>query len=136
MGAIGGDIKEITYNHPTIGSGVIYPKSAEDSTIDFGGLRSNDEANMIDGSGRMIDQMNRVRWSFETKVAWDNNVALELDVLCRLAASPVQTDFTFEHISGTVWGATGKPVGDLQGEGNNAVFGLKLSGGGEMKKIV
>ena len=56
--AVGGDITEITYNHPTIGSGVFYPKAAEDNTFDTGGLRSDDDANMIDGAGNMIDKMN------------------------------------------------------------------------------
>lgn len=136
MGAIGGDILEITYNHPTLGSGVIYPKSAEDSTIDLGGFRSADDANMIDGSGAMIDQMNRVRWMVETTVAWDNNVALELEKVVALSESPVQADWTITHISGTVWGGKGKPVGDLKGAGNGGTFSFKLSGGNKLKKIV
>lgn len=136
MGAIGGDILEITFNHPTIGSGTIYPKSAEDSTIDLGGFRSEDDENMIDGSGAMIDKMTRARWGVETKVAWDNNVAQELEKLNDLAASPVQADWTITHISGTVWGGTGKPVGDLKGSGNDGTFSLKIAGGGKLKKIV
>ncbi len=136
MGAIGGDILEITFNHATLGSGTIYPKSGEYSTIDLGGFRSNDDANMIDGSGNMIDQINRVRWGVETTVAWDNNVALELEQLVALAASPVHADWTITHISGTVWGGKGKPVGDLKGAGNGGTFPLKLAGGNELKKIV
>jgi hypothetical protein len=63
--AIGGDILELTFNHPTIGSGVVFAKAGEDNTFDAGGLRTGDDANMIDGGGNMIQQMNRVRWSFE-----------------------------------------------------------------------
>jgi hypothetical protein len=134
--AVGGDIIEITYNHPTLGSGVIYPKASEDSTYDLGGFRSNDEASGIDGGGNMIDQINRVRWSFEVAVSWDMNIREDLDRLVELAGSPVQADWTFTHINGTVFGGTGKPVGDMQGNGNQATFALKVSGGGKLKKIV
>jgi hypothetical protein len=132
--AAAGDFIEITFNHPTEGSGTIFPKSAEDSTLNLGGIRSSDDANMIDGGGNMIDQMNRVRWSFETTVSWDMNVATELEKLVKLAASPVPAEWTFAHINGTVYGGTGKPVGDLQGNGNQGTFTLKISGGGVMKK--
>jgi hypothetical protein len=133
---VGGDILEITYNHPTLGSGVIYPKSAEDSTFDLGGFRSADDANMIDGGGRMIDQMNRVRWSLETTIAWDMNSSLELEKVVALAKSPVLADWTISHINGSVYSGKGKPVGDLQGNGNAATFTLKIAGSGEIKKIV
>lgn len=134
--AVGGDIIEITFNHPTIGSGVIFPKSAEDSTFDPGGFRSNDDANMIDGGGNMIDQLNRVRWSLESTVAWDMNTREDLEKIAQLAASPVLADWTFSHINGTVYGGKGKPVGDVQGNGNAATFTLKVAGGGTLKKVV
>lgn len=135
MAAIGGDIIEITYNHPTLGSGVIYPKAAEDSTFDIGGFRSSDDANMIDGAGQMIDQMNRTRWSVETTVAWDMNTGLTLERLTELTQSPLFADWTVTHINGTIYGGKGKPVGDLQGNGNAATFTFKLAGGGVLKKI-
>ena len=134
--AVGGDITEITYNHPTLGTGVIFPKAAEDSTYDLGGLRSSDDDNMVDGGGNMIDQMNRRRWSFEVLVAWDMNGRQDLEKLTDLAASPVQSVWTFTHINGTVYGGTGKPVGDMQGNGNQATFTLKVGGGSLLKKIV
>jgi hypothetical protein len=132
----GGDITEIQYNHPTLGSGLLLPKSAEDSTFDLGGFRSADDANMIDGGGRMIDQMNRVRWSLETTIAWDMNSSLELEKVVALAKSPVLADWTISHINGSVYSGKGKPVGDLQGNGNAATFTLKIAGSGEIKKIV
>lgn len=134
--AVGGDIIEITFNHPTIGSGRVFPKSAEDSTFDLGGFRSSDDANMIDGAGNMIDQLNRVRPFFEVVVAWDMNLAEDLEKLTALAADPALGDWTVTHINGTVYGMTGKPVGDLSGNGNAATFTLKVAGSGKMKKIV
>lgn len=134
--AVGGDIIEITYNHPTLGSGTVYPKAAEDSTFDLGGYRSADDANMVSGNGEMIDQLNQVRWSFEGTVAWDMNTRGDLEKLTALNASPELSDWTFTHINGTVYGGKGKPVGDMQGNGNAATFTLKVSGGGGLKKIV
>lgn len=133
--AVGGDIIEITYNHPTLGSGVIFPKSSEDSNYDLGGFRSADDTNMIDGGGNMIDQMNRVRWSFEVVVAWDMNLREDLEKVVELASSPEQSEWTFTNLNGTVYGAKGKPVGDYQGNGNQSTFTLKVSGGGKLKKI-
>lgn len=130
--AIGGDITEITFNHPTLGSGTIFPKAAEDSTYDLGGYRSDDDNNMIDGGGNMIDKMNLNRWSFEVKVAWDMNIAETLEAVVAQASSPVPAQWTFTHINGSIYGGIGKPVGDLKGNGNEATFTLKISGGGKL----
>lgn len=133
--ATGGDILEITYNHPSLGDGVIFAKANEDSTFDLGGFRSNDDADMIDGSGTMIDQINRKRWKFGVTVSWDMNSANELDKIVDLAGSPVPADWTISSVNGSVWGGQGKPVGDYEGNGNNPTFSLLLSGGGKLKKI-
>lgn len=126
----GGDILEISYKHPTLGAGTWFPKSNEDGTVDPGGYRSTDDANMITGDGQMIDQINRVRWSFEGVVSWDMDSADELAQARRLAASPVLADWTITHINGTVWGGKGKPVGDVQGSTNSPQMSIKLAGGG------
>jgi len=133
--AVGGDIIEVTYNHPTIGSGVFYPKANEDSTYDLGGFRSADEANGIDGGGNMIDQLNRARWSFEVGISWDMNDKEELEKLSSMTASPLLADWTFSHINGTIYSGKGKPVGDINANGNSAMSTLKVSGGGTLKKI-
>ncbi len=133
--AVGGDITEITFNHPTIGSGVFYPKAAEDNTFNVGGFRSADDQNMIDGAGNMIDKMNRERWSFEGSISWDMNVAAEIEKLVALASSPVQADWTFTHINGIIYAGKGKPVGDIKGNGNNANIPIKISGGSILKQI-
>lgn len=133
--AVGGDILEIKWQHPTLGSGVFFPKSNEDSTFDLGGFTSNDDANMIDGGGNMIDQITRKRWSLEVTSSWDQNISNELASAQALAQSPVQATFIISHISGAVWQATGKPVGELQANANQATFTLKLSGGNILRKV-
>jgi hypothetical protein len=133
---VGGDIIEITYNHPVLGSGTIFCKSAEDGTIDFGGFRSADDDNMITGSGKLIDQINRVRASFESPpIAWDMTDKNELLQLSKMSESPVLADWTITSISGAVFGGKGKPVGDIKGNTNTAQIPLKLAFEGRLEKI-
>jgi hypothetical protein len=133
--AVGGDIIEITYNHPVLGSGVLFPKAGEDSTYDLGGFKSEDDQQGIDGGGNMIDVMVQGRWSFENTISWDMNTNLELERLNALANSPIQSTWTFTHINGTVYAGKGKVVGDLQGAGNAATFKIKVAGGGTLAKL-
>jgi hypothetical protein len=131
----GGDITEITYNHPTLGSGVIFPKSNESSNYDVGGFRSADDANMVDGSGKIIDQKNRVRWSFEVPIAIEMVSANTMQELANLAASPVEANWTFTNINGSVFKGSGFPVGDLAGDGNTSMMTLKVSGSGTLQRL-
>lgn len=130
----GGDIIEITFNHPTLGSGTLSPKAAEDSTYNLGGIRSADDNNMIDGRGEMIDQMTRARWSLEAVIGWDMTTK-NLEKVIAMAGSPVLATWTFTLINNVVYRGKGKPVGDIQGNANNATFPLKVSGGGKLEKI-
>lgn len=127
--AVGGDIIEVTYNHPTLGSGTFFPKSSEASTYDTGGFRSKDEANAIDGSGTPIDTMNQVRGFFEVTAANDMNTSKDIEKAAALAASPVPATWTFSVINGVSYSGTGKPVGDLSGDVDKATFKLKVAGG-------
>lgn len=133
--AVGGDIIEITYNHPTIGSGTIYPKAGEDSTYDLGGFRADDDANNVDGSGEMITSLTRKLWSFEATVAWDQNVRKDLENITALAADPVPANWTFSCINGITYAGKGRPVGDVQGNGKAATFSMKVAGGGVLKQL-
>ena len=134
--AIAGDIIEITYNHPTLGTGVLYPKSNEDNTYDLGGFRSEDDVNMIDGSGTIIDKINRVRWSLETTISWSMESLEELRRVSELAESTQLAEWTITHASGAVHKGLGKPVGEYQANGNAATFTLKLAGSGTLRKIL
>jgi hypothetical protein len=134
MSFIGGDILEISYKHPTLGSGTWFPKAGEDLTLDSGGYTSADESDGITSDGQPINKINRKRWMCECSVAWDMANNDEVDKASKLAASPVDADFTFAHISGVVWGGKGRPVGDIQGSTKDAQMKIKISGGGELKK--
>lgn len=133
---IGGDILEATYSHPTLGTGTIFFKAAEDTTFDRGGFMKNDDAQGVSGDGQVIYSMNRKRWRAELgPILWDFTERDELNVLQNLQNSPVDADWTFSHVSGAIFAGTGTPVGDLQGTTNNPYITLILAGGGTLDRI-
>lgn len=134
----GGDIKEITWNHPTLGSGRFLPKSGASSTYDKGGYRSDDSDDGIDAGGNMIDTMSLKRWSFEVdNIAWDmlNANRQELESMTDLAGDLALADWTFTNINGIVYMGNGKPTGDIKGAGKDSTMSFKVSGGGIMQII-
>lgn len=133
--AVGGDIIEITYNHPSLGSGVLYPKAGEDNSYFPGGIITSSDETMIDGGGNPIWQKNRRRAYFVAVCANDQNQGQELEKMIELSASPVPADWTFAIINGTVYGGSGMPVDSFEGNINQATFSLRVEGGG-FKKIV
>lgn len=132
---IGGDILELVCKHPTLGEFRFQAKSNESFVLDPGGLRSNDDANAITGSGDIIDQINRVRWSLEGAVAVDPISGNEIENLPKLAESSELGTWTITHISGTIWKGLGKVVGDLNADTNTAQLTLKVAGSGRLEKI-
>ena len=132
--ATGGDIIEITYNHPTLGSGVFLPKSGEDNSYFPGGVTTGSDANMITASGDPIWQLNRSRGYFVATVANEQNSKQDLEKIIELSASPVAADWTFTVINGVVYGGKGKPVDVPEGNINQSTFSLRVEGG-QFKKI-
>mgnify|MGYP001548627412 CR=1 FL=1 len=131
----GGDLVEITCNHPTLGNFNFATKSNESYTLDPGGNRSNDDANGIAGDGTFIDQVNKVRWGFEGPLMADFTSNNEMENIPKLAESSELATWTFTHISGVIWRGKGKPVGDFQIDTNTAQITAKLAGGGKLEKL-
>ena len=132
---VGGDLREIRISHPTVGDFVLYPKSNESATRDLGGFRNTDDANMIDGGGRMIMIKNQVRWSLETMITDDMNTARDLEKLVDFAASTVEGNITFTWLNGVTEGGTGMVVGDIQSDTNTAALTVKFAGAGKLKQL-
>lgn len=135
MSITGGDVFEVTYNHPTLGDGTFFVKSGEDTTFDPGGFRAEDDMAAVAGNGQMIKKLNRMRWSFEGPVAWNMVTTNEIAQLSALSGDPEDAQWTISHINGTVWSGLGTVVGDIPGSGQDATIPVKLSGGGIMEKI-
>jgi len=125
--AVHGDITEINFTHPEIGSGTLFPKANEESTIDLGGFRTNDDSNQITGNGTLILQKNRTVGFVECVIENDNNLREDLDKISQLTASPLQTNWTWTHISGAIYSGDGVPVGDIQAGLNAGTFTLKVN---------
>lgn len=124
--AVGGDITEVTDNHPTLGSFVYFPKTNEDNTYDTGGVRTNDDANMIDGGENPIWQLNGKMGFLQVNLVNDmNNKVVER--LAQLAASTEPSVWTFSTKSGKSYRGTGKPVGDLAPNINTSIVAVKIA---------
>lgn len=135
MAIQGGDVFEVTYNHPTLGSGTFFVKSGEDTTFDPGGFRTEDDMGAVAGNGEVIKKLNRMRWSFEGPVAWNMITTNEIEQLSQLASDPLDAQWTISHVNGTVWSGLGTVVGDINGSGQDATIPMKISGGQRMTKI-
>ena len=133
--AVHGDIIEVTYNHPTLGSGVFYPKAAEGNTFDPGGIRTSDDANAIAGDGSLIVTKNRTRAFFEVMIENDMNIRNDVQKVQDLAANSVPAEYTVSIINGTVWAGSGFPVADIAPDVNAGTMTLKIAAG-NFKKIV
>lgn len=131
--ASGGDIIEITFNHPTLGSGVLLPKAGEDNSYFPGGVLTASDANMIDGGGNPIWQQNRTRGYFVAVCANEQNTKQDLEKIIALSENPEPADWTFTVINGVVYGGKGKPVGEYEGNINQSTFSLRVEGGKFLK---
>lgn len=132
--AVGGDIIEVTFNHPVLGSGTLYPKAGEASTFDLGGFRGTDEDNGVDGGGSTIRSLSQKRWSFEVPISNDMNIKNELEKISAMAGDPLEATWTITHINGSVYSGTGAPVGDVKLNGLDTLVTLKVAGGAKLEK--
>ena len=134
--SVAGDITEITYNHPTLGTGTFFPKAGEGNTYDPGGIRTADDAAMVAGDGSAIWQKNRVRGSFEAVIQNDQNERNDAQIIADLQADPEEADWTFSVINGTVFSGKGIPVGDIAPDINAGTVTLKVASGLGFVKII
>jgi len=123
-----GDIKEITYNHPTIGSGRFRPKSGEGNTYNLGGFANNDDANSISSGGDLIMTKNRVRAMLEAVIVNSTAEGEESDanIVRQLQESPVPSDWTFTTQANAVYSGSGFPVGEIAPDLNAGTFTMKV----------
>ena len=131
----GGDLVEITFNHPNEGTGVLFAKADEEAELNLGGNRTADEAKSVATSGQNIKVVTRDRWHLSFVLATDLTSADHLDKLSRMAGSPNDGTWTFSHISGAVYRGLGGPVGDVNAAMKASTTQLKISGGGQLSRL-
>lgn len=129
--AVHGDISEVRYNHPTLGSGIFFPKANEGNVFDPGGLRNNDDTSMVAGNGNVMFQKNRIAASFTVLIENDSVSRKDYAKVQALQASSANADFTITHVNGSVWKVTGQPVGAIEVDVNAGTFSLKVVGRAE-----
>lgn len=133
--AFHGDIIDITFNHPDLGSGRFSPMAANSNSYDVGGFRNSDDAGMVTGNGDLVVKKNRVRAYFDCLVEDDMNIAEDAVKAAALAESNKLAEWTFSLSNGTVWRGSGVVVGDIQPDTDAGTFQLKVAAK-KFKKIV
>jgi hypothetical protein len=128
-----GEFKEITFNHPTVGSGVFNPKAGEEGKFDLGGIRKEDDNKLVDGGGSAMYKMSRVLGFFEIVITNDQHTKKDYEKAKALAEDPLPAEWTFTGINKIVYGGSGTIVGDLHAT-TNGVFTIKVVGP-EFKQI-
>lgn len=132
MSIIAGDLIEIAVEHTELGSRVFEPKSGEDYGKMRGGFKSNDDDGNITAAGQRIDQLNRYPWSVEPTVGANPG---DQDFLQQLSENPIEGQWTFTYIDGTVETGSGKPVGDVNENKQAGTIAFKVAGSGRLETI-
>ncbi len=124
--AVGGDITEISDNHPTLGSFVYKVQAGQDNTYDTGGYRTNDDSGMVTGSREMITQINGKLGFLQANIVNDMSQKVA-ERLSQLSASPLPSTWTFSCINGVSYRGSGRPVGDISANINSTIMALKVA---------
>jgi hypothetical protein len=127
---IGGDITEVTFNNPSVGSGFFKAKAGEGNSYDTGGIRTDDDDKSITGDGEPIWTQNRKMGHFQILIGNDMSIRKDLEKLALLAGSVDETTWTFTVINGTTYRCTGRPVGDLLADIDKSTIPLKVASPG------
>jgi hypothetical protein len=125
--AIGGFLTEVTANHPTLGGFTFYPMANEDVSFDPITIMTEDDEESVDGSGNPVRKMKRKLPKIEFTLANDVNNREDWNAIKQLMENPVESDWTFSHSNGSVFGGNGKPVGNLEGNLTAATFPVIIS---------
>lgn len=132
--AVAGDIVEITFNHPVYGSGTFKPVSGEDGTFDLGGRRALDD-DAITSDSEKIKKIQMMPWKFEGTIRWAAQTGLDVEKMNSLSGDPIESDWTFELMDGTIYGGVGSPVGDVVGSAKDGTISIKVIGGGGLRQL-
>lgn len=128
MSVYGGDITELSWSNPDVGSGFFFPVAGESNTLDIGGF-TNDDDGALDGAGRLIVNKKRMPGMFEIVVASDMQTTQEYETAKALAQSFNDTVFTIGYSNGIVYKGNGVVVGQPVLATDKSTFSLKVNSG-------
>jgi hypothetical protein len=129
MAAVGGDIIEVTYNHPTLGTGFFKAVVGEANTFQPGGFMNSDEETGLNAQGGLIIDKTRTRAFFEIVVESDLNVDEDLIRAKALAENTAPANWSISIVNGTIWSGSGVPVGAMDADIKASRFTLKVASG-------
>lgn len=133
----GGDMIQISWNDPNLGSGTFYGKSGEDTTVNTGGAMTDDSDTNIDTAGNFINTMRLIPWKISSTISWDmiNPQRREIEMLKKLTGTVNSQDFVFTNINGVNYTGNGKVVGAVEGSAKDCTMTITFMGGGTLAQI-
>lgn len=129
---LGGDIKELKVEHPTLGSYIFEAKANEDTESNKGGVRINDDDNGITAAGTIILSGTNTRPYIQVTLAVNNEAE---EFITNWAESMKLATITYTLITGDVFRGSAIPVGDIKPSTLNATMQVKMAGSGKFQKI-
>ena len=102
------------------------PKTNETFNIDTGGIRNNDDANQKGTQGTLLVQKNTFRGKIDGPILYSKQA---YEDLVKLAESPFEQTWQFNHINGTQYVSVGGGiiVGDIQADSNAGTIQLMVA---------
>ena len=124
----GGDLKEVRFNNPDVGSGKFNSKSGETHTLMLDYYRTDDDDTNIDSGGNLLNLKSLKPGSYEFSIINDerNPNRQELETLVALSGSFSDTTWSFTSVNGIAYTATGNVVGDLALDRSKAMIPGKV----------
>jgi len=129
MAIVGGDIEELAFNDPVLGTGFFQPMKDQDNIFIPGGYENADDG-MVTGNGTLVITKNRNVGSITILLANDTTAATsDVDIAKALQVSANEQTWTVAHSNGTVWRGKGVIVGALEANTNKSTFQIKINSG-------
>ena len=131
----GVELISISIKH-SVANVTLYPKGGETTTVDGGGLVTDDDTGANTGSGEPIYKMTNKRWKIEAPpVAWDRGLNDTLLDLQAIQQSFEEAVFSFSFADGYILKCKGRIVSELKGAILDATIPMIFSGGGKIERI-
>jgi hypothetical protein len=131
MGA-SGDTRELTIDHPSLGSRSFGVQADQSITLDLGGFSSERQNN---GNGSGHKKMTAKMWEIAGLQIDCNLSDGDLEFLQAIQNNPDDATITWDHITGVVYRGKGSIEGDLKLDTNTGYVATTLTGNGKLEAV-